>query len=95
MRIQLFFNIIRIHSIARLQKDEILKYYVVADTHGYYNEMVEALTEKGYYADTTPHKLIMCGDLFDRGSQNKEIEKFVLDLWPDFWGIDEQDCFIS
>lgn len=63
-----------------MQKDEILKYYVVADTHGYYNEMVEALTEKGYYADTTPHKLIMCGDLFDRGSQNKEIEKFVLDL---------------
>ena len=42
--------------------------------------MVEALTEKGYYTDTSPHKLIICGDLFDRGSQNKDIEKFVLDL---------------
>lgn len=63
-----------------MQKDEILKYYVIADTHGFYKEMVEALTEKGYYTDTSPHKLIICGDLFDRGSQNKDIEKFVLDL---------------
>ena len=57
-----------------------MKYYVIADTHGFYKEMVEALTEKGYYTDTSPHKLIICGDLFDRGSQNKDIEKFVLDL---------------
>ncbi len=57
-----------------------MKYYVVADTHGFYKEMVEALTEKGYYSDTSPHKLIMCGDLFDRGPQNKEIAQFVLDL---------------
>lgn len=57
-----------------------MKYYVVADVHGFYDAMVKALTEQGYYTDKEPHKLIICGDLFDRGSQSKEIERFVLDL---------------
>lgn len=57
-----------------------MKYYVVADVHGFYNEMVEALSEQGYYTDKTPHKLIVCGDLFDRGPQSKELERFVADL---------------
>lgn len=57
-----------------------MKYYVVADVHGFYDQMVDALTEQGYYTDTDPHKLIICGDLFDRGPQNKEIEKYVLEL---------------
>lgn len=57
-----------------------MRYYVVADVHGFYDMMVEALTEKGYYADTAPHKLIICGDLFDRGLQNKKVEEFVLEL---------------
>lgn len=56
-----------------------MKYYVVADVHGFYDIMVKALTEKGYYADKAPHKIIMCGDLFDRGPQNKEMEQFVLE----------------
>lgn len=59
-----------------------MKYYVVADIHGFYDQMVEALTEKGYYTDEAPHKLIICGDLFDRGPQNKEVEKFVVPLLP-------------
>lgn len=57
-----------------------MKYYVVADIHGFYDYMVEALTQQGYYTDREPHKLIICGDLLDRGTQGKEIEKFVLDL---------------
>ena len=57
-----------------------MRYYVVADVHGFYNEMVEALTEQGYFTDTQPHKLIICGDLFDRGTQSKVVEEFVLKL---------------
>ena len=29
--------------------------------------MKSALEEAGFFSDTTPHKLIMLGDLFDRG----------------------------
>ncbi len=57
-----------------------MKYYVVADVHGFYDLMIKALTEKGYFEDKEPHKLVICGDLFDRGSQAKEMEKFVVDL---------------
>ena len=57
-----------------------MKYYVVADPHGYYTYLMEALKEKGYFEDKEPHKLIICGDIFDRGEEAKEMEKFVLDL---------------
>lgn len=57
-----------------------MRFYVVADVHGFYDEMVKALNEQGFYTDKEPHKLIICGDIFDRGKQSKEIEKFILDL---------------
>ncbi len=57
-----------------------MKYYVTADIHGFYSQFHQALEEKGFFSDTTPHKLIICGDLFDRGKEAKEIQQFVLDL---------------
>lgn len=57
-----------------------MRYYVVADTHGFFTEMIDALNGKGFFEDNEPHKLIVCGDLLDRGSQAKEIEKFISDL---------------
>lgn len=57
-----------------------MKYYVVSDIHSYYTATIEALTEKGYFNDSEPHKLIICGDLFDRGDESKEMQYFVLDL---------------
>lgn len=57
-----------------------MKYYVTADVHGYFSELKAALTEKGFFADTAPHKLIICGDLFDRGSEALELQDFILDL---------------
>ena len=38
-----------------------MKYYVVADVHGFFDELKLALTEKGFFTDTEPHKLIVCG----------------------------------
>ncbi len=57
-----------------------MKYYVIADPHAYFKEMKQALTEKGYFNDTGPKKLIICGDLFDRGKQIRQLQDFVLDL---------------
>ena len=57
-----------------------MKYYVVSDVHSFYDELKAALTEKGFFDDKSPHKLIICGDMFDRGSQSKEMQEFILDL---------------
>ena len=57
-----------------------MKYYVVADVHSYLDELVRALDEKGFFSDTEPHKLILCGDLFDRGDRPLELQAFILDL---------------
>lgn len=52
-----------------------MKYYVVADVHGFFDELKFALTEKGFFTDTEQHKLIVCGDLFDRGKQAARIAR--------------------
>ena len=57
-----------------------MRYYVVADTHSYYDELIKALTEKGFFEDKEPHKLIVCGDLFDRGDQSAELQQFIVEL---------------
>lgn len=49
-----------------------MRYYVVSDIHGYYTQMKSALEKAGFFSDTTPHKLIMLGDLFDRGHEAKQ-----------------------
>ncbi len=57
-----------------------MRYYVVADPHGFFTELKTALEEKGFFSDPEPHKLIICGDLFDRGSEALAMQDFVLDL---------------
>ena len=57
-----------------------MKYYVVADIHGFYSELITALKEKGYFEDKEPHELIICGDLLDRGQEAIELQSFILDL---------------
>lgn len=57
-----------------------MKYYVVSDVHGYFSQMKQALLEKGFFDDKEPHKLILCGDMFDRGEEVSEMQEFMLDL---------------
>ena len=57
-----------------------MRYYVVSDIHSFYTEMIKALTEKGYFDDKEPHKLIICGDMFDRGSESVAMQKFIMEL---------------
>lgn len=57
-----------------------MKYYVVADVHGFYTPLTESLKEKGFFEDEGPHKLVVCGDLFDRGKEADKLQSFVVDL---------------
>ena len=63
-----------------------MKYFVSADIHGYFDLWINALKEKGFDINNPEHKIIVCGDLFDRGRQPKQIidvimsnpDKFIL-----------------
>lgn len=57
-----------------------MKYYVVSDVHGYYSILINTLKEKGFFNDKEPHKLIVCGDMMDRGTEAVEMQEFMLDL---------------
>ena len=57
-----------------------MKYYVSSDIHGFFDEWVKALEEKGFDIKNPEHKIIVCGDLFDRGFQAKELQAFILEL---------------
>ena len=50
-----------------------MKYYITADVHGFYTELHTALEEAGYFKDPEPHKLIILGDIFDRGPEAAEM----------------------
>lgn len=57
-----------------------MRYYVVSDIHGFYKEFIISLREQGFFEDEVEHKLIVCGDLFDRGLEAKELQDFIIDL---------------
>lgn len=57
-----------------------MKYYIVADIHGFCSILKQTLEEKGFFADTEPHKLVICGDLFDRGKEAVDLQNFILEL---------------
>jgi serine/threonine protein phosphatase 1 len=61
-----------------------MKYFIVSDVHGFLNELMNALKQKGFDAENKDHKLIVCGDLFDRGSQAVELFEFVKGLGDRF-----------
>ncbi len=57
-----------------------MKYYVTADTHGFCSILKDALEQAGFFTDQAEHKLIILGDLFDRGEEAKEMQDFILQL---------------
>lgn len=57
-----------------------MKYYVISDLHGFCKETMAALTDAGFFGDPAPHKLIVCGDMMDRGREAQGMEKFMADL---------------
>lgn len=57
-----------------------MKLFVVADIHGFFNEMKAALDAQGFDPTNPHHYLILCGDLLDRGPQPEECLDYVLSL---------------
>ena len=57
-----------------------MKYYVTADVHGFYSILNEALTEAGFFDETEPCKLVVLGDLFDRGMEAPQLQDFILKM---------------
>ena len=55
-----------------------MKYYVVSDVHGYYTQLIKSLTDAGYFEEQQPHRLIVCGDLLDRGREANRVIEFML-----------------
>lgn len=57
-----------------------MKYYVTSDVHGFYTPFRDVLERGGFFTDPAPHKLVILGDLFDRGEEARAMQKFVLEL---------------
>ena len=57
-----------------------MKYYVVSDVHGHYTELVEALERAGFDRENEQHILLSCGDLFDRGEENRQVYELIKGL---------------
>lgn len=53
--------------------------YAVSDIHGYYTEMISALTNAGFFEDKDA-LLVVCGDLLDRGTEALKVQSFILEL---------------
>ena len=56
------------------------KFFVTSDVHSFFDELMTALTEKGFEKDNLDHILCVCGDLFDRGPKSRELFEFVKEL---------------
>lgn len=57
-----------------------MKYFCVSDIHGYYDVLIKCLNKSGYDEDNPHHKLIVIGDMTDRGPQSKEVLEYIYRL---------------
>jgi serine/threonine protein phosphatase 1 len=60
------------------------RYFITSDVHGFFNELMVALNSKGFDVNNSDHKLIILGDLFDRGPDNRKVYEFVKSLGDRF-----------
>lgn len=58
----------------------MMRYYVLSDIHGFYSLFQKTLREAGYFEDPEEKKLLLLGDLFDRGSEAVAMQEGVLRL---------------
>ncbi len=65
---------------AALHREEGDKFFVLADVHSFFGAMTRALEEKGFDLDNPHHKVILLGDMFDRGDAAEQTFKFFKSL---------------
>lgn len=54
-----------------------IKYFCVSDIHSFYTPLMKALEDKGFDINDDTHKLIICGDAFDRGDETVKVFDFM------------------
>lgn len=54
--------------------------FVVSDIHGHYTILKQALEEAGFDETNEDHILLCCGDLFDRGNENRMVYEYIQKL---------------
>lgn len=57
-----------------------MRYFVTADPHGFFTIMHDALIAQGFDEDNPEHKLVICGDLMDRGKEARKMQAYILSL---------------
>lgn len=57
-----------------------MKYFITSDIHGHYGVLVNHLNKAGYNEESPNHHLLILGDMFDRGSESKEVFKYLYRL---------------
>ena len=57
-----------------------MKYYVLSDIHGFCTLFQRTLRESGYFDDPEEKKILVLGDLFDRGKEAAELQDYILEL---------------
>ena len=58
----------------------MVKYFCSSDIHSFYSCWKTALDNSGFDINNSEHKVIICGDLFDRGNEACECLEFVKTL---------------
>lgn len=58
-----------------------MKYFVVADVHSFYDELITALNNQGFDTGNPEHILVSCGDAIDRGPKPKKVLQFLMDMF--------------
>ena len=56
------------------------KFFVCSDIHSAYTPWMTALNKAGFNENNPDHKIIVCGDLFDRMDESLEVYDFVKDM---------------
>ena len=54
-----------------------MKYFIFSDVHGFYDELMLALNNTGFYKDNPEHIIVSLGDLLDRGPKPLQCLRFV------------------
>lgn len=57
-----------------------MKYFVVSDIHGFYTELIEVLGANGFDESSAEHKVIVCGDIMDRGKEAVKLQTYISNL---------------
>lgn len=57
-----------------------MRYYVFSDIHGFYSLFCRALRDAGYDEDRGEKKILILGDLFDRGEEALALQEHILKL---------------